>query len=122
MIKNEIRKAGGLSGRGWGHGRGRGGRGFGNYRGAGDFSMDYNEQHRKDTLELARMRQRVSSLHETEGVPSYPFGFDPLQGAGYPPMDGFYHPGPPFLPPPGMGPPPPPMMGYLVSRDCDGCG
>ena len=68
MIKNEIRKAGGIPGRGWGRGRGRGGRGsygFGNYHSdwnVGDFSVDYNEQRRKDTLELARMRQRVSSL------------------------------------------------------------
>ncbi len=59
MIKGEIRKAGGMSGRG----RGRGS--YGNYSsnfGVGDYGGDYNQQHRKDTLELARMRQRVSQL------------------------------------------------------------
>ena len=53
LIKSEIRKAGGVRG-GWGRGRWRG-------RGGGgtDWSMDYNQQHRQDTLELARKRQRV---------------------------------------------------------------
>ena len=65
MIKGEIRKAGGMGGRGWGRGRGRGGRGsYGNYGsfGLGEYGGEYNPQHRKDTLELARMRQRVSSM------------------------------------------------------------